>query len=413
MEGHPGSQQLRSVQRTPSNVLRLLGLSGILCLLVLPQPVQDRLHLGPAQIAEVCLSVVTCSAIATLIYRTSGDGSRAYLFFAVLESVILVFGVMWLIFQTGHADTILWLPYVAGASINGGVTEHRRLLTLAYTLPPALLALSFWLINGDLTAACFALVAGAFAFFVFLLRSRSALKLDEAVEAREQALLELAELRVRDERTRIARDLHDGLGADLAAVAWRAQRIEHEVRDASGELQVITARALQGVDELRSVVWALRTPSRPWGDLVAYLSQRCQELCASRATLHVHDAESDDAQELSGDLCITLIRIAQESVRNALRHGNAKTITISLQAQPVLRLRVEDDGAGIPAHARTLTHGGLANLKARARELGGTAEISSVPGRSSVQIEVPRRQEAKTAARTPTRAQEQQPRALI
>lgn len=390
--GHDGSRQLRNTQRAPGFVLRLFALVAVLSLLAQWAPVTRALGVEAGDLIGALGTLLAVNLVAFTIFHLQGDQGIAYRLAALVEAFALLGGTMWLIYRSGRGDGFMWLVYFAAATINGGVTEYRRPLAVLYGLFPLGLALAFGLLKGDWAAAGLCVVAGAFGLLVLETRMRTSLRLEKAIEEREQALVELAELRVRDERVRIARDLHDGLGADLAAMAWRARRIQTELSRsddrAAGELAGITQRATQGIDELRTVVWALRSPSRPWQEIVAYLRQRLGELCAGRVELQLECLTIHDP-EVPGEVAAHMVRIVQEAVRNALRHGKPTRIAVRLALESPLLIEVEDDGGGLPDDALERSEGGLANLRARARELGGAFTPASSDGKTRLRFELP------------------------
>lgn len=376
-------------------MLRLFVLIAGLSLLAQWPPVTQALDLSSSDLVAALGTLLAANLIAFTIFHLQGDQGLAYRLAALVEAFALLGGTMWLVYRSGRGDGFMWLVYFAAATINGGVTEYRRALTVLYGAFPLGLALAFGLLKGDWGAATLSVVAGSIGLLVLETRMRTSLRLEKAIDEREQALVELAGLKVRDERVRIARDLHDGLGADLAAMAWRARRIQAELSQADGraadELAGITQRATQGIDELRTVVWALRTPSRPWQEIVAYLRQRLGELCAGRVQLQFDDRAGDDEVEVPGEAAAHLVRMVQEAVRNALRHGQPGRIAVRLDLGARLVVEVEDDGGGLPEEALTRAEGGLANLRARARELEGTFTPSSSQGLTCLRFELPAR----------------------
>lgn len=389
---HEASRQLRRTQRSPAFVLRLFAITAVLALLAQWPPVGEALGLRPADIVRALGALLGVNLLAFAAYHRLGDQSRAYRLAALVEACTLLGGIMWLVYRGGRGDGFMWLLYFAAATINSGVTEYRRALTLLYGAFPLMLAVAFAVLRGDWAASCLSLTCGALGLFVFETRMKSNVLLAQARAQRERALEQLAELKVRDERQRIARDLHDGLGADLAAMAWRAQRLESELveanQDVAGGLGSITERATQGIDELRTVVWALRSPTRRWPELVEYLQQRLAELCARKVRLTIESGPDGCDEALSGETATHVIRITQEAVRNALRHASPTHIAVSLTFGATIRLSVEDDGGGLPDGVLETSRGGLANLRARALECGGTFTPESVGGWTRLSFEL-------------------------
>ena len=190
------------------------------------------------------------------------------------------------------------------------------------------------------------------------------------------------------ERARIAREIHDAISQHLFGLRMIAAGMR---RADPGNEQ---ARAIERISEeaLRDMQ-ALLIELRPAGLDGAGLAVALQEICAAyRDRLGVTvDASLDDAA-VPAPVEHALLRITQEACANAVRHGNARRLTVSLARQDGhVELAVRDTGTGFdPAapHAGS----GLAHIRDRAAELGGTVHIDSAPGRGAaltVRVPVP------------------------
>ncbi len=204
------------------------------------------------------------------------------------------------------------------------------------------------------------------------------------------------ELAMLTERHRIARDLHDAVAQTLFSLrltAEAAATLVHRDPDrAAAELREVTALAAQASVDLRQVVAELRPPELAEQGLV--------ETLRSRAALldRVHTATvsftSQGVPRLSTRAEETVLRVAEESLHNALRHARAQRIEISLTTDgDAVTLEVGDDGVGLAAtepreHARASL--GLASMRDRARSVGGRFHIAARPaGGTQVRLVVP------------------------
>ena len=191
---------------------------------------------------------------------------------------------------------------------------------------------------------------------------------------------ELAELAVHRERRRIARELHDGLAQELAYISGQARRLVTADDDRAARIADAAGRAL---DESRQ---AIATLSRPFdAPLDASVSQAAEEAVARDGVpLRLELATGLQAPDAVHD---ALCRIVREAVSNAIRHGDAASVTVTLAASDGLRLTVEDDGKGLPPGDANGRGFGLTSMRERAEALGGTLELS--PGREGgVHLEV-------------------------
>jgi len=196
---------------------------------------------------------------------------------------------------------------------------------------------------------------------------------DELQQAREGLVLAREE-----ERRRIRRDLHDGLGPTLAAQTLKAGAARHLVR-ANPELaeQVLSgleADLTAALADVRRLVYDLRPPALDELGLAGALRAAAAQFAAPGGTTPaVTIAAPAQLPPLAAAVEVAAYRITYEALSNAVRHSGARSIQVELVCDDTLRLRVVDDGHGIAADA---TPGvGLRSMRERAAELGGTCEI--------------------------------------
>lgn len=190
----------------------------------------------------------------------------------------------------------------------------------------------------------------------------------------EQRAREREALATLEERARLAREMHDSV-AQLLFAADLSLRVAREGQDAQKETALERSALLVGsaLDELRGLVELLRPADLSQG-LEAALCRLAERVSGS---VRVHF--ESPAYDIPEELAEALYRIAQEGVHNALKHAKAKNIWIRIDKKPeLLRLRVEDDGKGLPPKfSRGL---GLLSLEERAKSLEGTLRLGSRPG---------------------------------
>lgn len=143
------------------------------------------------------------------------------------------------------------------------------------------------------------------------------------------------EARLRAERQRIARDLHDGLGSALAGLQWRMRVVAADDRgrsaDVGAELEALGAR-LEGVlDELRGVVWTMSAAEWEWSSVASYTISRVQQLDA-RGALRRYHTEGDPRQRLPRAVVLRLIRETLAEVRVALDDASESRLAFELKA---------------------------------------------------------------------------------
>ena len=198
-----------------------------------------------------------------------------------------------------------------------------------------------------------------------LRRSRAAL-----VRAREE------------ERRRIRRDLHDGVGPVLASAVLalgRAQRRFPATDERHASLGEAVDELRQAIGDVRELVHGLRPPALDELGLVGALRQRA----ATLADPVVIRMDADDIGALPAAVEVAAYRIAAEAMTNAVRHGAAGACGVRLSLEgDSLRVSVSDDGRGFGTDAQAGV--GMASMRERAGELGGSLRISSAPGDTEV-----------------------------
>jgi signal transduction histidine kinase len=194
-----------------------------------------------------------------------------------------------------------------------------------------------------------------------------------------------------EERKRLARELHDSvtqtlLGIGLTAEAALALLTPDPAR-ARAELEHLREMTSGALQELRSLIFELRPADLETEGLGAAL----HKYVALLRRLHGRQIELElrGERRLPADVEQALLRIAQEALSNAVRHAEATRIDLMLDVrQPLVRLRVSDDGQGFdPAEARTRSRRlGLTSMTERAEALGGELTINSNPGRGTTVV---------------------------
>jgi ligand-binding sensor domain-containing protein/signal transduction histidine kinase len=209
---------------------------------------------------------------------------------------------------------------------------------------------------------------------------------------RRRVRRELAELERRNaierERTRIARDIHDDLGAGLAQIGLLADLGASQVADApkvEASFSKIGARARAAVSSLDEIVWAAnpRNDSLPrLADYLCHLADECFEHGPTRCRKEVPTGLPPIP--VGAELRHNLALAVKEAFANALKHSGAQTVWLRLKWEaPELLISVEDDGVGLADRAEGELADGLRNQAARMEEIGGTVEVHSPAGQGT------------------------------
>ena len=227
-----------------------------------------------------------------------------------------------------------------------------------------------------------------------------AVALRQALEASRAGLVTAQE----EERRRLRRDLHDGLGPTLAGLTLgldtaRARSAgQPELQELLGRLKAETQRA---VTDVRRIVYGLRPPTLDEFGLAGSLREEVARLRHEVPALTVTlDASDEDLAELPAAVEVACYRIVTEALTNVTKHAHANRCSVRIHLNHGLDVEVSDDGVGLPEGWRTGV--GIASMRERVTELGGKLAIEPcLPHGTRITAHLP----AKETARLP--AQEQ------
>jgi PAS domain S-box-containing protein len=198
------------------------------------------------------------------------------------------------------------------------------------------------------------------------------------------------------ERSRIARDLHDGVCQDVAAVSVDLSHLRQSGGDIRSDvvqevLLSVERRTATVAENLRLLSHGLHPSVLQHIGLVAALQAHCAEV-ERQQQLRVTFFAEGDVEPASRLVSLSVFRIAQEALRNAARHGHARNATVSLlRRNRGLTLAVADDGQGFDVAAVRQKDGlGLVSIVERARLVRGHVDIRSEPGGgTTINVSVP------------------------
>jgi signal transduction histidine kinase len=213
------------------------------------------------------------------------------------------------------------------------------------------------------------------------------------LDAKNEALLEQLEYKaVLNERTRLAREIHDGLAQTLAFLKLEAGRLQTYV--SKGELEAVT-RTLQAcyqtlsdaIDDLRHV------PDEGLGDWLALTAADFKTLTG----LDVDVSNIHLSHVFTPNMKAQLVRIVQEALTNIRKHAQACTVTISAsEREGEVVLEVHDNGRGfMPEEVQPVSQYGLRSMRERAESIGADFQITSAPGAgTTIRLRIPIKEKA-------------------
>ena len=239
---------------------------------------------------------------------------------------------------------------------------------------------------GTLAAMVFAAVVTE----LLVREQRSRAELVEAHQRLQAYAVQAERLATVQERNRVARDIHDGLGHALTVVQMQIKAARAVLPVDTAETDTVLAKAQtqaeQALAEVRRSVSVLRepVPAKPLCDALRDLAGE-----TSAAGVRTDLEVTGTARPLPPETEESLYRAAQEGLTNVRKHARAShaALTLDFSRPDAVRLEVRDDGVGVSSGG---TGFGLVGVRERAAHLGGQAAISAVPGGGTLlSVEVP------------------------
>jgi two-component system sensor histidine kinase UhpB len=190
------------------------------------------------------------------------------------------------------------------------------------------------------------------------------------------------------ERTRIAREIHDDLGGNLTAIkmalAMLARRLPPDQPQLADKAAYVDALVDRTIDAVHRISLDLRPSMLDFG-IVAALEWQVKEF-EKQMGFSCSFSSNEKEIDLSADHAIALFRIFQEALTNIAKHAGATRVTVALQRlRQHVALTITDNGGGVQADDRQKPGSfGLRGMSERARALGGTMALSRAPGGGTI-----------------------------
>ncbi|RMF04707.1 MAG: GAF domain-containing protein [Chloroflexi bacterium] len=208
------------------------------------------------------------------------------------------------------------------------------------------------------------------------------------------------EMAIVDERTRLARDMHDGVAQNLAYLLIQVDRGLNMVEEGSPieqQLELIGNLLQQNIAELRRNIFDLRPIALEGKSLFEVLENFVTEF-GRRWNLDTTCNVTGSVPDVPAEVESSIYRILQEALSNARRHARCSRVSVdlSVNSKQWIELKIQDDGQGfnpanVPDPAKRKGHGlGLISMRERAESVGGTFLVDSAPGRgTTIRAELP------------------------
>jgi PAS domain S-box-containing protein len=208
---------------------------------------------------------------------------------------------------------------------------------------------------------------------------------ERALRRARERTLEARFAAVLDERTRLARDIHDTLLQGFTGIALKlvaaVSRVTEPVESVVA-LRDLVGLAQQTLTDARRAVWDLRSPALAGGELPAAVRTAAED-CVRGTTLELEYDVGGPPRPVDADVEAVVIRVAQEAITNVVKHADAHTVRVRLSFETRrIRLSVIDDGRGFtvaPDFQAYGGHWGLLGMRERASQVHGKLSLRSTP----------------------------------
>ncbi len=337
---------------------------------------------GPAP--WIVLGVSAASAVACQVFAPHPVHGRRVMFVTLLLDLAVLFV---LVARSGGVSSpampaqLLFTIFFALLFPNPVAIVPPLLL-----LPAAVVVARFDLFAGPrpsvaaqvLQLAWLAALNGVAVYVMVYLTSREEKQNREILEL-EQSLGRMALV---EERNRLARDIHDGLGASLSGVIIQAEylmTLTKKEPDLWGEVKELKTGAEEAIDEVRRAVSMWRDDFK----LVPQLENMCTTYTA-RHKLPIELVVDGNAVECAEEQELTVFRILQECLTNIAKHARPTKVRVDVRFRPeTISMDIVDDGRGFDVTKTPKNHYGLINMRERARKANGEVQIESSPGQGT------------------------------
>ncbi|MBB4824795.1 signal transduction histidine kinase/DNA-binding NarL/FixJ family response regulator [Sporosarcina luteola] len=233
---------------------------------------------------------------------------------------------------------------------------------------------SYWIL---VTYFGLAYVIG-FAFHLLIVNHRQNETIRKQNEILEQYMSQIERITLAEERNRLSRELHDTVGHAYTSIIMGMETLRPELSTDMGKqrLDSLLEMGRKSIEEVRRYLHQIESPEQSHS--LVHSLQKLGDEFQEHAQVDVNFREFGKEYELSQQAKMALIRCLQESFTNAVRHGHATEITVSLQfGEQYTRLEVQDNGRGMEESQQGF---GMNTMKERAMNLQGQVSVYTKPG---------------------------------
>ncbi len=196
---------------------------------------------------------------------------------------------------------------------------------------------------------------------------------------------------IEKERTRIATDMHDDLGAGLSKIRFLSETVQRNIHEEAHQhhLQNIASSSVELVDKFNEIIWAMNEKNNSLEDLLYYMRSYTAKYCEENNLKYkINIPEPIPPAMISGEMRRQIFLTVKESLHNVVKHADASNISVVIQLDKYLTITIQDDGKGLDLQAMKNAGNGLRNMDQRIRSINGELLIENKTG-ASLKISVP------------------------
>ena len=189
---------------------------------------------------------------------------------------------------------------------------------------------------------------------------------------------------IEKERTRIATDMHDDLGAGLSRIKFLSETIgikKQQQEPIEEDIDKIREYSHEMIDKMGEIVWALNEKNDTLSDLLSYTRAYTVEYLSQYGIdCHMEFPDNFPSVFVSGEFRRNIFLIIKEALHNVVKHSRATEVLLSIHVNHRLSIRLKDNGTGFDKNNLRSFSNGLSNMQSRAKEIGGELEIINSEG---------------------------------
>ena len=197
---------------------------------------------------------------------------------------------------------------------------------------------------------------------------------------------------IEKERTRIATDMHDDLGAGLSKIKFLSETIgikKQQQQPIEEDISKIREYSHEMIDKMGEIVWALNEKNDSLSDLLSYSrSYAVEYLSQSGIECNVEIPDNSPTFFVSGEFRRNVYLTLKEALHNIVKHARAGHVHITINVNHILAITIHDDGIGFDKNKIRPFSNGLSNMEKRMKDIGGSIEIKNNNG-TSVELIAP------------------------